>query len=355
MLCAWRTCRGDGRPKVVRGTPAAPPHATCATPPEHRHHGSPARAHAMSSGSRPPWVGPEDPSVNDQLRQEYAARGQSTTTLRLAADSVEAYLEYERVVGGQDGGELLTDEQYALFRQTALERSANRLYVTWRNSDGTGLDCKAVGPATLCECGHRYKEHTRLADQARELRCRAPGCACASYQYLPSAGAWHAKCGCKHGAVRGSALAVLTDRKTLTFMLCHPGAARRRHQDVHAVRLRSSSRHLQLRLRPAVGPAPHGRRNAAAAHGGGAPGGQPGRRRGGVGVCCAGRHHGLLEPDRWYDSCMDGRMDECCGQRTHCLAASIHAHQAMRLCSGARCCRSLAVRSLWRARRQRMP
>jgi hypothetical protein len=122
------------------------------------------------SGSRPPWAGAEDEgsvTVSDHLRQEYAARGEPSATLRVAADCVEAYLEYERVVGGEDGGVIFTDEEYASFRRAALERTQRRLYVTWRN--GSGMDCKAVGPATLCECGHRYKEH-RSQDQ-EELTC----------------------------------------------------------------------------------------------------------------------------------------------------------------------------------------
>ena len=73
--------------------------------------------------SRPAWVGlgltEEEPSalssggdgVNDHLRRELAARGGESTTLRLAATaaaSVDAYLEYRRVVGDADGGVLFT-------------------------------------------------------------------------------------------------------------------------------------------------------------------------------------------------------------------------------------------------------
>ena len=39
------------------------------------------------------------------------------------------------------------------------------------------------------------------APTRQDLRCRTPGCRCACYQYLPSAGAWHAKCACKHASV----------------------------------------------------------------------------------------------------------------------------------------------------------
>ncbi len=78
--------------------------------------------------SRPAWVGlglPEadaapgplvsesqgGDSVNDHLRRELAARGGESTTLRIsgaAAASVDAYIEYRRVVGDADGGVMFT-------------------------------------------------------------------------------------------------------------------------------------------------------------------------------------------------------------------------------------------------------
>ena len=36
----------------------------------------------------------------------------------------------------------------------------------------------------------------------QELRCRSSRCTCRAFAYLPSAGAWNAKCACKHSAVR---------------------------------------------------------------------------------------------------------------------------------------------------------
>jgi hypothetical protein len=77
--------------------------------------------------ARPAWVGlglPEEASapafrsdggssdgVNDHLRRELAARGGESTTLRLgseAAASVDAYIEYRRIVGDADGGVLFS-------------------------------------------------------------------------------------------------------------------------------------------------------------------------------------------------------------------------------------------------------
>ena len=94
----------------------------------HAHAAEPlvARCHAVMS-ARPAWVGlglPEEASapafrsdggssdgVNDHLRRELAARGGESTTLRLgseAAASVDAYIEYRRIVGDADGGVLFS-------------------------------------------------------------------------------------------------------------------------------------------------------------------------------------------------------------------------------------------------------
>ena len=56
---------------------------------------------------RPPWVGGAEESVNDVLREDC----QSSETLRLssvASASVDAYIEYKRIVGDADGGVLLS-------------------------------------------------------------------------------------------------------------------------------------------------------------------------------------------------------------------------------------------------------
>ena len=197
-------------------------------------------------GSRPAWVGlglPEEApattalsderggSVNDHLRRELEAQGGESTTLRItgaAAASVDAYVEYRRIVGDADGGVLFTgtlqrngpccgaehslqlralprvrscnacsalcaygavarrcrgflappggvltrvwpawtDEEYARFRAAALsERSANRIYVTWRSA--AGVDCKVRLPCGgVCFAG----QHQRCL-RARAFLC----------------------------------------------------------------------------------------------------------------------------------------------------------------------------------------
>lgn len=59
-----------------------------------------------------------------------------------------------RIVGDDDGGKLFTPEEYEEYKRKVLPmRLQNRLYVSWRSP--TGMDCKLVGPETLCFCTHR--------------------------------------------------------------------------------------------------------------------------------------------------------------------------------------------------------
>ena len=60
------------------------------------------------------------------------------------AAAVDAYLEYRRVVGDDDGGELFTPDQYDDYKKKILpQRVKNRLFTSWSNS--AGMDCKLVG------------------------------------------------------------------------------------------------------------------------------------------------------------------------------------------------------------------
>ncbi|XP_012496123.1 PREDICTED: protein FAM221A [Propithecus coquereli] len=73
------------------------------------------------------------------------------------AAAVDEYLEYRRIVGEDDGGKLFTPEEYEEYKRKVLPtRLQNRLFVSWRSP--TGMDCKLVGPETLCFCTHRLLE-----------------------------------------------------------------------------------------------------------------------------------------------------------------------------------------------------
>jgi len=59
---------------------------------------------------------------------------------------VQAYLEYEQIVGNADGGKMLNEKEFEEFKENVKEARKNRLYVKYRNADG--VDCKSIGPAS---------------------------------------------------------------------------------------------------------------------------------------------------------------------------------------------------------------
>uniref|UniRef100_A0A8D1MUV8 Protein FAM221A n=1 Tax=Sus scrofa TaxID=9823 RepID=A0A8D1MUV8_PIG len=125
------------------------------------------------------------------------------------AAAVDEYLEYRRIVGEDDGGKQFTPEEYEEYKRKVIPiRLLNRLFVSWRSP--TGVDCKLVGPETLCFCTHRYKQHKtdfEVIPQRRpiSLPCRVPGCLCRAYLYVPLSGAQPIRCRCKHLADQHSA------------------------------------------------------------------------------------------------------------------------------------------------------
>uniref|UniRef100_A0A2K6SN37 Protein FAM221A n=1 Tax=Saimiri boliviensis boliviensis TaxID=39432 RepID=A0A2K6SN37_SAIBB len=125
------------------------------------------------------------------------------------AAAVDEYLEYRRIVGEDDGGKLFTPEEYEEYKRKVLPlRLQNRLFVSWRSP--TGMDCKLVGPETLCFCTHRYKQHktdleTIPQQRPIDLPCRVTGCQCRAYHYVPLNGTQPIRCRCKHFADQHSA------------------------------------------------------------------------------------------------------------------------------------------------------
>ncbi|XP_028396633.1 protein FAM221A-like isoform X1 [Dendronephthya gigantea] len=121
-----------------------------------------------------------------------------------ACASIDQYLEYRRVVGDDDRGVLFTPEQYENYKKTVVpKRIKNRLFVSW--TEPGGMDCKQVGPETLCFCKHRYKQHKTDFDEIPSTRpirvpCRVSGCRCSSYHYVPLNGTQPIRCTCKHFA-----------------------------------------------------------------------------------------------------------------------------------------------------------
>ncbi|KFP01178.1 Protein FAM221A, partial [Calypte anna] len=112
-----------------------------------------------------------------------------------------------RIVGDDDGGKLFTPEEYEEYKRKVLPiRLQNRLYVSWRSP--TGMDCKLVGPETLCFCTHRYKQHKtdyEVIPEELPVPCRVSRCPCQSYHYVPLNGTQPIRCRCKHFADQHSA------------------------------------------------------------------------------------------------------------------------------------------------------
>lgn len=113
---------------------------------------------------------------------------------------IDAYQEYTELVGRLDGGRPLPDAQYQELRRRAANPN-RRLYVNWRNKE-TGLDCRAIGPQSMCLCQHRYNEHDWDAFETKAVRCKMPGCSCTCFNYVPVRGSQDLRCSSCHRSWR---------------------------------------------------------------------------------------------------------------------------------------------------------
>lgn len=145
------------------------------------------------------WRREKDAKV-EKLRTQLASEGKLSMDHKIAGatvgEHVEAYREYNKLVGEADGGKLLKESEYRALQARAAEAAKNRLFVFWRNPDG--LDCYTVGPDSRCFCGHSYKSHAWYETETKEVHCRVPGCECAQFTYLCGHGSQWPKCECKH-------------------------------------------------------------------------------------------------------------------------------------------------------------
>ncbi|XP_052805161.1 protein FAM221A-like [Mya arenaria] len=127
-----------------------------------------------------------------------------------AAASVDAYLEYKRIVGEDDGGVTFTPEQYEAYKKKVLPmRMKNRLFTAWTSS--TGMDCNLIGPQHNCFCEHRYHQHKTDFEKIPTERpillpCKVKGCGCLSYHFVPKVGTQPIRCSCKHFSTDHSAV-----------------------------------------------------------------------------------------------------------------------------------------------------
>ena len=101
-----------------------------------------------------------------------------------AARHVQAYLEYEQIVGNDDGGKMMSEAEFEEYKARVRAKRANRLYVNWRNME-TGMDCKAIGPASQCFCGHSFKDHNFDNIDYKKVNCKDKQCKCRLFSYIP--------------------------------------------------------------------------------------------------------------------------------------------------------------------------
>lgn len=87
----------------------------------------------------------------------------------------------------------MAEAEYEALRQKAADPS-RRVWVHWVQED-SGLECKAIGPSSLCFCEHRYREHSWAEyPEKRRLECKMPGCPCVAFHYVPIRGSGDLKC-----------------------------------------------------------------------------------------------------------------------------------------------------------------
>jgi hypothetical protein len=167
--------------------------------------------------------------LQEKMQQhECSTKLQRSSMIHLTAsaqDHVNAYLEYDRIVGDADGGKLFSEEEYAVFKANAIAHRADRIYVSatpnlqlaycacaaahpppllplrllqvsWRCMS-SGMDCRQVGPTSPCFCGHRFKQHA-TDNTNKNIFCKQAGCPCKLYDYIPVRGTQDVKCVCKH-------------------------------------------------------------------------------------------------------------------------------------------------------------
>jgi hypothetical protein len=98
--------------------------------------------------------------------------------------SITIYFSHlSSIVGNADGGKMMSEKEFDEFKKNVKDARKNRLYVQWRNEEGT--DCRTIGPASQCFCGHRYKEHFFDNVTDRKINCRTAKCLCKMYDYVP--------------------------------------------------------------------------------------------------------------------------------------------------------------------------
>lgn len=146
--------------------------------------------------SLPPGVTLTTTTINGLRGQIVDVSAPAGNVILLPQDAgkhIDAYFEYRQLVGDSDGGRLLPESEYEALRARAADPS-RRVWAHWVESS-SGLECKSMGPSSMCFCGHRYREHAWDAfPETGALKCKMRGCSCADFSYVPVRGTGDVKC-----------------------------------------------------------------------------------------------------------------------------------------------------------------
>lgn len=223
------------------------------------------------------------------------------SNLRLSAEDqrhVDAYLEYHALVGGTDGGRLLSASEYEAIREKAAAAADDPLRCAWVCA-ATGLQCRLVGPFSRCMCDHSFREHdilqTRQQQRGEELqvKCKVPRCRCPHYTFIPVQGSADIRCRCKH-SYRDH------DPGVRRCLRCNPSKG-------------SSSKGPSKQ----PGPSAAAKRAAALKAPEGCEGFDPPTR------CACGSAYGLHETRFWFDSETDAPGDRRIAGRGHSASKTV--------------------------------
>ena len=107
---------------------------------------------------------------------------------------IQAYLDYYAIVGDDDGGKMMSPEEFEAYKKKVSSARANHLYVFYSNAKGE--ECKAIGPSSLCFCKHRYRNHNFDNVENKFVNCKK--CKCKLFNYIPVHGSLDIKCNCHH-------------------------------------------------------------------------------------------------------------------------------------------------------------
>jgi hypothetical protein len=78
---------------------------------------------------------------------------------------------------------MMSEKEFEEYKEKVKYARQNHLYTSWRNSKGN--ECKLIGPASMCFCNHRYKDHAFDNVDDKNVHCLANKCKCPLFNHIP--------------------------------------------------------------------------------------------------------------------------------------------------------------------------